>query len=105
MGLLDLHVEEFKLFSMEYNNDHDNDAPNTDIEYFVPTLEHQKQDYDPGTNDMFLNNLDPTFYAMQVQNPDVLTHTQMKRQVDTDNFFDKQLEGLQEIETFEYIPK
>jgi hypothetical protein len=24
---------------------------------------------------MFLNNPDPTFYAMQMQNPDVLTHT------------------------------
>jgi hypothetical protein len=31
---------------------------------------------------MFLNNLDPTFYAMQMQNPDVLTHAQMKMQVD-----------------------
>jgi hypothetical protein len=30
---------------------------------------------------MLLNNLDPTFYAMQMQNPDVLTHAQMKRQV------------------------
>jgi hypothetical protein len=55
-----------------------------------------------------LNNLDPTSYAMQMQNPDVLTHAQMKRQVDVDKFIDAQhpeIEGLQGIRTFEYIPK
>jgi hypothetical protein len=57
---------------------------------------------------MFLNNLYQTFYAMQMQNPYVLTHEPMKRQVDADEFIDAQhpeIEGLQEIETFEYIPK
>jgi hypothetical protein len=39
---------------------------------------------------MFLNNLDPTFYAMQMQNPDVLTHAQMKRQVDANKFIEAQ---------------
>jgi hypothetical protein len=64
MVLSDLDEEEFKLFSMEYNNDHNNDTPNNDLEYFVNTLEDRNQDYDPGINDMFLNTLDPTFYAM-----------------------------------------
>jgi hypothetical protein len=39
---------------------------------------------------MFLNNLDPKFYAMQMQNPDVLTHTQMKRKVDKNKFIEAQ---------------
>jgi hypothetical protein len=65
-------------------------APHNDIEYFVNTLDHRIQDYDPGINDMFLNNLDSTFYAMQMQEPDVLTHAQMKRQVDADKFIDAQ---------------
>jgi hypothetical protein len=61
---------------MEYNNDNDNDnyKPNNDLKYLVKKLEHCNQDYDPGINGMFLNNLDPTFYAMQMQNPGVLTH-------------------------------
>jgi hypothetical protein len=57
---------------------------------------------------MFLNNLDSTLYAMQMQNPDVLTQAQMKRQVDADKFVQAQrpeIEGLQELGTFEYIPK
>jgi hypothetical protein len=28
---------------------------------------------------MFLNSLDTTFYAMQMQNPDVLTHAQNEK--------------------------
>jgi hypothetical protein len=39
---------------------------------------------------MFLNNLDPTFYAMQMQNLDVLTHAQIKRQVDANKFVEAQ---------------
>jgi hypothetical protein len=39
---------------------------------------------------MFLNNLDPTLYAMQMQNPAVLTHAQMKLQVDANKFIDAQ---------------
>jgi hypothetical protein len=57
---------------------------------------------------MFLNNLDLTFYAMQMQNPDVLTHAQMKRQVDAHNFVEAQrpeIDGLMDINTFEFIPK
>jgi hypothetical protein len=57
---------------------------------------------------MFLNNLDPTFYAMQMQNPNVLTHTQMKRQVDTKKIVEAQrpeIDGLMDINTFEFIPK
>jgi hypothetical protein len=57
---------------------------------------------------MFLNNLDPTFYAMQMQNPDVLAHAQMKRQVDANKFVEAQqseIDGLMDIHTFEFIPK
>jgi hypothetical protein len=57
---------------------------------------------------MFLNNLDPTFYAMQMQNSDVLTHAQMKLQVDAHKFIEAQrpeIEGLMDINTFEPIPK
>jgi hypothetical protein len=57
---------------------------------------------------MFLNNLDPTFYAMQMKNPDVLTLAQMKRQVDANEFVEAQrsdIDGLMDINTFEFIPK
>jgi hypothetical protein len=57
---------------------------------------------------MFLNNLDPTFYIMQMQNPDVLTHAQMKIQVNANKFVEAQrpeIDGLMNINTFEYIPK
>jgi hypothetical protein len=57
---------------------------------------------------MFLNNLDPTFYAMQMQNPDVLKHAQMKRQVDANKLIEAQrpeIEGLMDINPFEFIPK
>jgi hypothetical protein len=45
---------------------------------------------------------------MQMQNPDVLTHAQMKRQVDANTFVEAQrpeIEGLMDIKTFESIPK
>jgi hypothetical protein len=57
---------------------------------------------------MLLNNLDPTFYAMQMQNPDVLTQAQMKCQVDAHKFIEAQqpeIEGLMDINTFKFIPK
>jgi hypothetical protein len=57
---------------------------------------------------MFLNNMDPTFYAMQLQNPDVLSHAQMKLQVDANKFVDAQrpeIADLMDINTFEFIPK
>jgi hypothetical protein len=43
-----------------------------------------------------------------MQNPDVLTHTQMKRPVDANKFIEAQrpeIEGLMDINTFEFIPK
>jgi hypothetical protein len=45
---------------------------------------------------------------MQMQNPDVLTHAQMKRQVDAHKFVEAQqpeIDGLVDINTFEFIPK
>jgi hypothetical protein len=45
---------------------------------------------------------------MQMQNPDVLTHAQMKRQVDASKFVNAQrpqIEGLIDINTFEFIHK
>jgi hypothetical protein len=74
----------------------------------VNTLQQSNEDYDPGINYVFLNNLDPIFYAMQMQNPDVLTHTQMKRQVDVNKFSEAQrpeIEGLMDTNTFEFIPQ
>jgi hypothetical protein len=43
-----------------------------------------------------------------MQNPNVLTHTQMKRQADAYKFIDAQrpeIEGLMDINTFELIHK
>jgi hypothetical protein len=76
MGLSDLYEEEFKLIAMEYNTT--NTEPDNELDHYVNTLQWSNEDYDPGINDMFLNNLDPTFYAMQMQNSDVLTHAQIK---------------------------
>jgi hypothetical protein len=45
---------------------------------------------------------------MQMQNPDLLAHTQTKRQVDANKFIEAQrteIEGLMDINTFEFIPK
>jgi hypothetical protein len=88
MALSDLHEEEFKLFAMEYNTT--NDEPDNKLDHYINTLQWSNEDYDLGINDMFLNNLDPTFNAMQMQNPDVLTHAQMKIQVDANKFIDAQ---------------
>jgi hypothetical protein len=76
MGLSNRHEEEFKLFSMEYNVT--DEEPENELDHYVNTLQRINENYDPGINDMFMNNLDPTFYAMQMQNPGVLTHAQMK---------------------------
>jgi hypothetical protein len=100
-GLSDLHEEEFKLFAMEYNII--NTEPDNKINLYVNTLQWSNEDYDPGINNKFLNNLDPTFYAMQIQNPDVLTHAQMKRKVDANKFIEAQrpeIEGLMDSNTF-----
>jgi hypothetical protein len=58
MGLSDLHEKEFKLFAMEYN--YNDNSPSKNLEYYHNILQHQNEDYDPGINDMFLNNLDLT---------------------------------------------
>jgi hypothetical protein len=45
---------------------------------------------------------------MQMQNPDVLIHAQMKRQVDANKFVEAQrpdIDGLMDINTFKFIPK
>jgi hypothetical protein len=70
MELSDLHHGEFKIFALEYNTS--STEPNNELDHYVNTLQRNNEDFDPGINAMFLNNLDPTFYAMQMQNPDVL---------------------------------
>jgi hypothetical protein len=65
-----------------------NDEPDNELDHYVNTLQRRNVDYDPVIKDMFLKNLDPTFYAMQMQKPDLLTHAQMKRQVDGNKFID-----------------
>jgi hypothetical protein len=77
MELSDLHDKEFKIFALEYNTS--STESNNKLDHYVNTLQRHNEDFNPGINDMFLNNLDPTFYAMQMQNPNVLTHAQMKR--------------------------
>jgi hypothetical protein len=92
--------------SKQYNTS--NTEPNNELDHCVNTLQRHNEDFDPGINDMFINNLDPTFYALQMQKPDVLTHAQMKRQVDTKKFIEAQqpdIEDLMDINTFEFIPK
>jgi DNA-directed RNA polymerase delta subunit len=106
MDLSDLHHEEFKIFALEYNTSIT--EPTNELDHYVNTLQRHNEDFDPGINEMFINNLDPTFYAMQMQNSDVLTHTQMKRQVDANKFIEAkrpEIEGLMDINTFEFIPK
>jgi hypothetical protein len=104
--LSDLHHEEFKIFALEYNTSCT--EPTNKLDHCVNTLQRHNEDFDPGINDMFLNNLDPTFYAMQMQNPDVLTHAQMKRQGDANTCIEAQrpeIEGLMDKNNFEFIPK
>jgi hypothetical protein len=99
--LSDLHQEEFIIFTLEYNTY--NTEPTNEVDHYFNTLQKYNEDFDPGINDMFLNNLDPTFYAMQMQNPDVLTHAQMKSQVDSNKFVEAQrpeIDVLMDINTF-----
>jgi hypothetical protein len=110
MELSDIHEEEFKIFALEYNTT--NTEPENELDHYMNTLQRSNENYDRGINDIFLNNLDPTFYAMkmqmQMQNPNVLIHAQMKRQVDANTFIEAQrpeIEGLMDINTFEFIPK
>jgi hypothetical protein len=106
MELYDLHHEEFKIFALEYNTY--NTETTNEFDHYVNTLQKHNEEFDPGINDVFLNNLDPILYAIQMQNPDVLTHAQMKRQVDANKFVEAQrpeIDGLVDINTFECIPK
>jgi hypothetical protein len=106
MELSDLHHEEFKISALEYNTY--NTEPTNELDHYKDTLQRHNEDFNPGINDMLLNNLDPTLYAMQMQNPDVLTHAQMKIQVDANKFVEAQrpeIDGLMDINTFEFIPK
>jgi hypothetical protein len=70
--LSDVHEEEFKIFALEYNTT--NTGPINKLDHYVNTLQRSNQEYEPGINDMLLNDLDPKFYAMQMQKPDVLRH-------------------------------
>jgi hypothetical protein len=106
MELSDLHHEEFRIFALEHNTS--NTEPSNQFDHYVNILQKHNEDFYPGINYMFLSNLDPTFYAMQMQNPGVLTHAQMKRQVDASKFVEAQrpeIDGLMDINTFEFIPK
>jgi hypothetical protein len=76
MELSDLHHEAFKIFALEYNTS--STEPSNELDHYVNTLQQRNEDFDPGINYMFLNNLDPKCYAMQMQNTDVLTHAKMK---------------------------
>jgi hypothetical protein len=88
IGLSDLHEEEFKLFAMEYNTT--NNEPDNELDHYVNTLKRSNEDYEPGINYIFINNFVPTFYAMQMQTPNVLTHAEMKIQLDAKKFIDAQ---------------
>jgi hypothetical protein len=104
MGLSDLHEEEFKIFALEYNTT--NTEPDNKLDHCVNTLQRSNEDYYPGINDMLLNKLDPTFYTMQMQNPNVLTHAPMNRHVVANKFIEAQrpeIEGFMDINTFEFI--
>jgi hypothetical protein len=106
MGLSDLHEEEFIIFALEYNTK--NTEPDNKLDHYVNSLRWSNDDYNPGINVILLNNLDPTFYAMQMQNPDMIKHSQMKIQVDASKFMEAQIpeiEGLMDINTFKLIPK
>jgi hypothetical protein len=101
MELSDLHHEEFKIFALEYNTS--STEPNNELDHYVNTLQRHNDDLDPGINGMFLNNLDPTFCAMQMQNPDVLTYAQIKQQIDANTCIEAQrpdIEALMDINTF-----
>jgi hypothetical protein len=73
---------------LEYNTS--STDPDNELDHYVNILQRHNEDFDPGIHDMLLNNLDPTFYVMQMQNTDVLTHAQMKRQVDANKFIKAQ---------------
>jgi hypothetical protein len=106
MELPDLHHEEFKIFTLEYNTS--STEPNNKLDHYMKTLQRHNEDFDPVINDMFINNLYPTCCAMQMQNTDVRTHAQLKGQVDANKFIEAQrpeIEGLMDINTFEVIPK
>jgi hypothetical protein len=57
MELSDLNHEEFKIFALEHNTY--NTEPTNELDHCATTLQRHNEDFDPGINDMFLNNLDP----------------------------------------------
>jgi hypothetical protein len=71
---------------------------NNELDHYVNTLKRHNEDFDPGINDMFLNNLDPTFLRhTNAKSRCANTHTHMKRQVDAHKFIEAQrpeIEGL-----------
>jgi hypothetical protein len=67
MELSDLHHEEFKIFALEYNTS--NTEPSNQFDHYVNTLQKHNEDFDPGINDMFLNNSGPTFYDAESRCP------------------------------------
>jgi hypothetical protein len=62
MELSNLHHEELRIFALEYNTC--DTEPANQFNHYVNTFQTHNEDFDPGINDMFLNNLDPTCYAM-----------------------------------------
>jgi hypothetical protein len=67
MKLSDLREEEFKISALEYNTT--NTEPNKELDHYMNTLQRSNDEYDPGINAMFLNNLDPTFYTCKCKTP------------------------------------
>jgi hypothetical protein len=88
---------------MEYNYNDNDISPSNNLEYYDNTLEHHNEDYDTGINDMFLSNLNPTFYTMQMQNPDVLTHAQMKQQVGAEKALKRKDQKLKDYQKWELL--
>jgi hypothetical protein len=107
MQLSDLHKEEFKLFSMECNIT--GGRPDKELDHHANTVQCSNEYCNPGINDMFLSNLDPTLYAMQkMQHCDVLIHAQMKGELDAGKIIDAQrpeIEGLMDLNTVKFIHK
>jgi hypothetical protein len=67
MELYDLHDEEFKIFSLEYNTT--NTESDNELGHYVNTLKWINEEYDPGINYMFLNNLDQQFMPCKCKTP------------------------------------
>jgi hypothetical protein len=73
MELSELHHEEFKIFALEYNIS--STEPTNELKHYVSALQRHNEDFDPGINYMFLNNLDQIFYAMHTNAKSQCAHT------------------------------